>query len=263
MDSSNYNPVLAWYVGSQLVALNFQTSDVPLILNDGMFRQNQGCGYILKPPSVLGTDVVIKPKPDSSYSKDTLDVVMESVEEIVCGADATTIHYPLIQSHENTIPTVKHRSVLVADGLPDAVSLKIKIRVLGATCLPKPRGHKTGETIDPYVIVGVHDVSREANGKAVYVTSSKTTSVVNDNGFCPVWSDSGYMKFEVSSPDVALLHFSLKESDIGIDDKVADSAIPISCLRTGYRSIQLFDENFSRSGPFGFATLLVEIQTYS
>lgn len=39
VDSSNYNPVPAWSVGCQLVALNFQTTDTPLILNDGLFRQ--------------------------------------------------------------------------------------------------------------------------------------------------------------------------------------------------------------------------------
>lgn len=37
------------------VALNFQTTDVPLSLNDGWFRRNGNCGYLLKPPSVLGT----------------------------------------------------------------------------------------------------------------------------------------------------------------------------------------------------------------
>jgi len=54
VDSSNYNPTLAWAVGCQLVALNFQTPDIPLLLNDGRFRQAGGSGYVLKPKSVLG-----------------------------------------------------------------------------------------------------------------------------------------------------------------------------------------------------------------
>ena len=54
VDSSNYNPTLTWYVGSQLVALNFQTSDdSPMTINDGRFRENGGCGYVHKPPTVL------------------------------------------------------------------------------------------------------------------------------------------------------------------------------------------------------------------
>ena len=55
VDSSNYNPMLAWSVGSQLVALNFQTPDTPLLMNDGRFRESGSCGYLLKPPSVMGT----------------------------------------------------------------------------------------------------------------------------------------------------------------------------------------------------------------
>lgn len=55
VDSSNYNPMLAWSVGSQLVALNFQTADAPLLLNDGRFREAGRCGYLLKPPCVMGT----------------------------------------------------------------------------------------------------------------------------------------------------------------------------------------------------------------
>ncbi|CAC9515387.1 phospholipase c-like protein [Leishmania infantum JPCM5] len=47
--SSNYNPTTAWSVGAQLVALNYQTWDDDMRLNDGMFSLNKGCGYVLKP----------------------------------------------------------------------------------------------------------------------------------------------------------------------------------------------------------------------
>jgi len=39
MDSSNYNPLLPWAYGMQLVALNFQTPDLPMQLNHGMFTR--------------------------------------------------------------------------------------------------------------------------------------------------------------------------------------------------------------------------------
>jgi phosphatidylinositol phospholipase C delta len=53
IDSSNYMPILPWSLGCQLVSLNFQTTDTPLLLNDGRFRENGGCGYVLKSDSVL------------------------------------------------------------------------------------------------------------------------------------------------------------------------------------------------------------------
>jgi len=49
IDSSNYDPVPSWNVGSQIVALNYQTSGVPMQVNIGKFRDNGGCGYLLKP----------------------------------------------------------------------------------------------------------------------------------------------------------------------------------------------------------------------
>lgn len=48
-DSSNYNPLPMWGCGIQMVALNFQTVDTYMHLNQGFFRRNGGCGYILKP----------------------------------------------------------------------------------------------------------------------------------------------------------------------------------------------------------------------
>ncbi|KAL1021825.1 hypothetical protein UPYG_G00018540 [Umbra pygmaea] len=48
-DSSNFNPQEMWNTGIQIVALNFQTAGLEMDLNDGLFSQNGGCGYILKP----------------------------------------------------------------------------------------------------------------------------------------------------------------------------------------------------------------------
>ncbi|XP_061491487.1 1-phosphatidylinositol 4,5-bisphosphate phosphodiesterase epsilon-1 isoform X2 [Rhineura floridana] len=50
IDSSNPHPLLFWLHGVQLVALNYQTDDLPLHLNAAMFEANGGCGYVLKPP---------------------------------------------------------------------------------------------------------------------------------------------------------------------------------------------------------------------
>lgn len=49
IDSSNFNPVFFWAFGIQLVALNYQTDDLPLAINTGMFEENGSCGYVLKP----------------------------------------------------------------------------------------------------------------------------------------------------------------------------------------------------------------------
>ena len=49
IDSSNFNPVIFWAFGIQMVALNYQTEDAGLAINKAMFEQNGLCGYVLKP----------------------------------------------------------------------------------------------------------------------------------------------------------------------------------------------------------------------
>ncbi|XP_068579407.1 1-phosphatidylinositol 4,5-bisphosphate phosphodiesterase zeta-1-like isoform X2 [Cebidichthys violaceus] len=55
MTSSNPNPQEFWNVGSQLVALNFQTLGLPMDLNNGRFQDNGGCGYVLKPAVLMSS----------------------------------------------------------------------------------------------------------------------------------------------------------------------------------------------------------------
>uniref|UniRef100_S4RFH8 Phosphoinositide phospholipase C n=1 Tax=Petromyzon marinus TaxID=7757 RepID=S4RFH8_PETMA len=50
IESSNPHPMLYWLHGIQMVALNYQTEDLPMALNAAMFEQNGGCGFVLKPP---------------------------------------------------------------------------------------------------------------------------------------------------------------------------------------------------------------------
>ena len=45
---SNINPVIPWSLGCQLVGLNTRICDAELMLNDGRFRENGSCGYVLK-----------------------------------------------------------------------------------------------------------------------------------------------------------------------------------------------------------------------
>ncbi len=195
VDSSNYNPILAWAMGCQLVALNFQTHDLPMLLNDGRFRQAGGGGYVRKP---------------------------------VGGCDQPRT---------------------------------IQIQVISGHCLPKPGGVKVGEAIDPYVRVELHDVQTTADGREEYIYDELQTSVVKNNGFCPSWNSGKYKSFCVHNPNVAMFYFQVLDEDLGVDDKIASAAIPVNCLREGYRSVSLWSGRRSQlpSGPFEYASLLVRI----
>uniref|UniRef100_A0A2P2LQK5 Phosphoinositide phospholipase C n=1 Tax=Rhizophora mucronata TaxID=61149 RepID=A0A2P2LQK5_RHIMU len=53
IDSSNYNPMIGWMHGAQMVAFNMQGHGRSLWLMQGMFRANGGCGYVKKPDFLL------------------------------------------------------------------------------------------------------------------------------------------------------------------------------------------------------------------
>lgn len=42
-DSSNFDPILPWLAGCQLVALNYQTVTEPMMVNVAKFRENGVC----------------------------------------------------------------------------------------------------------------------------------------------------------------------------------------------------------------------------
>lgn len=277
LDSSNYNPMTAWSVGCQMVALNFQSCDTPLILNDGRFRADRRSGYMLKPKSLLD-DALERAEEDDGIlplstralttlppdlQPDAFDFIMGDLEQILCGERTPSLanHELLAKQPQAQRALVMNRIRTYQQNTTNHVNqMRLRVRIVAGSCLPKPKGAKQGETIDPYVSVTLHDVKERGDGKVTYLTANFTTNTVQDDGFCPAWNDKSLKEFTVVHPEVAMLQFSLKESDVGMDDRVADAAIPCHRLRTGYRSIQLYDQNNTRTGAFGFARLLVQIQ---
>lgn len=196
IDSSNYSPILAWSVGCQMAALNIQTPDEALLVNDGRFRENGGVGYVLKPS--------------------------------------------ILMMKEENEPRTTH----------------LTIKILSGSCIPKPKGLSFGECIDPYVKISLFDCHE---GKEV--NSSQTTNVLLNNGFSPIWNFEDSFHLDVKNTSVAVMQLSVwnKNSLPKDDEIIASASVPISCMRQGIRSVQLFDENMTRSGAFAFASLLVMV----
>nr|AAS55894.1 phospholipase C beta [Lytechinus pictus] len=64
-DSSNYMPQIFWNAGCQMVALNFQSPDIGMQLNQGKFEYNGCCGYLLKPDFMRRPDRTFDPFSES------------------------------------------------------------------------------------------------------------------------------------------------------------------------------------------------------
>ncbi|XP_058826403.1 1-phosphatidylinositol 4,5-bisphosphate phosphodiesterase classes I and II isoform X2 [Topomyia yanbarensis] len=65
-DSSNFMPQLFWNAGCQLVALNYQTLDLAMQLNLGLFEYNHRCGFLLKPEFMRRKDRRLDPFAEST-----------------------------------------------------------------------------------------------------------------------------------------------------------------------------------------------------
>ncbi|XP_053576046.1 1-phosphatidylinositol 4,5-bisphosphate phosphodiesterase beta-3 [Bombina bombina] len=77
VDSSNYMPQLFWNAGCQMVALNFQTLDLPMQLNMGIFEYNHRSGYLLKPEFMRRTD-----KPFDPFTENIVDGIVANTVKI-------------------------------------------------------------------------------------------------------------------------------------------------------------------------------------
>ena len=188
-------------MGCQLTSLNFQTHDTDLAVNDGLYRQTGGIGYVTKPQWLMG--VGEKPSP-----------------------------------------------------------IRLKIRVLSGNCIPKAFvGDKDTPITDdtsidnPCVILELHDVIVHQDDQEKFQLSNHKVPCKNGNGFCPIFEDMG-KQFVIETPDVAMLVFRV-EQDTEQGNILATTAVPVSCLRRGYRSVQLYDMDNTRQGRFASATLLV------
>lgn len=190
IDSSNYDPVRLWNAGVQMAALNYQTPDRPMQLNEARFIQNGKCGYVLRPEFMF-----------------------------------TDIYDP--HDRKCLPPTVQ--------------PFTLTIRVIGGRHLMKPgRG-----IVSPFVEL-------ELIG-ADYDNAKCKTPTLADNGLNPVWNEA--FLFDVANPDVALLRFAVYDEDMfGDPNFLGQATYPLSCLRTGYRSVPLNNEY---SEQLELASLLV------
>nr|CAI5853820.1 unnamed protein product [Callosobruchus analis] len=76
-DSSNFMPQVFWNAGCQLVALNYQTLDLAMQLNLGIFEYNFRCGYLLKPDFMRRTDRRFYP-----FAESTVDGIIAGTVKI-------------------------------------------------------------------------------------------------------------------------------------------------------------------------------------
>ncbi|NWW70684.1 PLCB2 phosphodiesterase, partial [Climacteris rufus] len=142
MDSSNYQPQMFWNAGCQMVALNFQTMDVPMQQNMALFEFNGQCGYLLKHEFLRHPDKQFDP-----FSVECLDALVATTLSVLSGQflsdrsvktyvevellglprDAKRKHRTKLTSTANSINPVWKEEAFVFEKImmPELASLKI------------------------------------------------------------------------------------------------------------------------------------------
>lgn len=82
-DSSNLDPTECWNYGAQMVALNFQKKDLSMSLNEALFMDNGGCGFVLKPDILRHLNLGFNPlDKDTMKSKKSLEIKVISAQQL-------------------------------------------------------------------------------------------------------------------------------------------------------------------------------------
>ena len=160
MDSSNLNPINFWNHGFQIVAINFQSEDLSMALNEAMFNDNGRCGYVLKP-------VILR---DLSYEFNPNEIKIQKEKYEITRARSC---------HENDL----YYKLLKTSDVPETSKfLTFHLTVISAQQLPAPDETEIFfDIIDPYVCINIYGIPIDC--------CERRTKTIQNNGFNPQWNE--------------------------------------------------------------------------
>lgn len=222
----------SWAIGSQIVALNYQTPGPPMMLNDGKFMDNGGCGYLLKPPFLREIDAMRK--------------------WWVLHADCFG------HGHEAGAPSAAEIA---------AQETHVTLTIISGQQIPKPRGDAKGEVIDPYVTVQMHGIKSDATKvlKTAVVDNNGFNPVWASIKEAREGSTKGShstFRFSLRAPELALLKVAVYDNDLAnhtfiacvVPDDVSQCSLQSRCgltsvrvHRARFRAIAVFPPTSSRA----------------
>ena len=236
MKSTNPDPLTFWKRGVQMVALNWQTYDLGMQMNEAMFASGPDrTGYVLKPRELRQQQSSIPP----SFLAD---------------------HPPPPPSSSSLLD---HAS---ASTLPKTL-LTFSLTILSAQQLPRPRNFSPDESLSPYVELELFSPEAKAG------PLRRRTAIVPNNGYNPAFGDAFRLVLETEYPDLVFVRWTVWHS---VDGKaylgnggaggssagsgvepLASFAAKLGGLGTGLRHLPLFDAN---GDQFLFSTLFVRVE---
>ncbi|KAK4203246.1 putative 1-phosphatidylinositol-4,5-bisphosphate phosphodiesterase 1 [Triangularia verruculosa] len=219
--SSNFDPLIYWKRGVQMAALNWQTFDLGMQLNQAMFAGGTDqSGYVLKP--LEGRQIQVMP------NLTAVDCVGKRPRKRV----------------SFDIDVISAQQLMRPDNLGDKRTLDPYVEV--EVFLADDKRNKNNAVSN----VTVEESKRTYRSK-----------FVRDNGFNPEFNMSCSFDLTTKYPDLIFVRFKVKQAEPkGYSDKsppLATYTAKLSNLKQGYRTIPLLN---STGEQFLFSTLFVKIR---
>lgn len=251
MNSSNFDPSGFWRRGVQMVALNWQTYDLGLQMNEAMFAAGDDrTGYVLKPKELRGSRSTFDPPTDAAAAKLKKDkkLVKFSIEVV------SAQQLPRPKDHK------------ADEGIDPFVVVEV------FTADDKEKGASTGE--------GGIDASESKGISGLGAPQKRRTKVVKDDGFHPLFNEK--MSFSVTTKFETLVFvrfsvynaessdssgrtliatytaklISLQQGMFSLPNYHCDLSVVKLTVSLGYRHLPLYD---LQGEQFLFSTIFVKI----
>ena len=234
--SSNPDPLKFWRRGVQMVALNWQTYDLPMQMNDAMFASGQDqFGYVLKPRELRWS---------SSLDESVLEPVMPGISK----PQRKFIKFSVKVISAQQLPRPLRM------GAEEMLDPYIEIEMFSAE--DKGRSLAAGE--------GGQDASPRNGMSGIGAPHRRRSRVVQANGFNPIFDEDFKLSLDTKYPELVFVRWTVWNSSDGNGynnspnlDPLATFTAKLSTLQEGYRHLPLFDHN---GDQFLFSTLFCKIK---
>ncbi|KAI0883300.1 PLC-like phosphodiesterase [Annulohypoxylon maeteangense] len=222
LSSDNFNPMMYWRRGVQMAALNWQTFDLGMQLNQAMFDGGTDqSGYVLKPES------------------------MREIRILPDGLPAEAIGKLERQNMSFHINIISAQQLIRPSSLPSNRTLDpyVEIEIF-----------HTNDKRDKHDSMAGVSILTDTPLKAA-------TPVVKENGFNPVFGHDARFVVTTKHPELVFVRFSVKLSsdgeNTGRNTTIATYMAKLNVLKQGYRTLPLLDSN---GDQYLFSTLFCHIK---
>ncbi|KAK4696680.1 hypothetical protein P7C71_g1285, partial [Lecanoromycetidae sp. Uapishka_2] len=234
--STNPDPLIFWRRGVQMMALNWQTYDLPMQLNEAMFASGSDkLGYVLKPREL----------------RESLSMQEEITEPSILGLGK--MHKQRISF---SVEVISAQQLPRPRGIAPDATLDPYVEIELFSAEDKSKGIASGE--------GGRDASARNGMVGVGSPLRKQTHIVQANGFNPIFNEKFTLCLDTKYPSLVFVRWTVWNSPDGRTYTRNQDASPLatftaklSSLEQGYRHLRLYDHN---GDQFNCAALFCKIK---